>query len=160
MNQQTYHINGLTARLWYRQCIFPSLALKHWYMHTISGVLQVISYFKFPINVTYLGPLFTEKTSCYSNKNPHYRLRFIMGIPIPTRTPAFWDTHHHHHMITHTSDSHQIPSQNKTKSKFFKNFKILPKIIILKFCKNFYRRHTFWSCLIRCINMKWIQPEL
>ena len=23
-----------------------------------------------------------------------------------------------------------------------------------------YMRHTLWSCLIRCINMKWIQPEL
>ena len=31
-------------------------------------------------------------------------------------------------MITHTSDSHQIPGQNKTKSKF----KILPKIQILQ----------------------------
>ena len=44
-------------------------------------------------------------------------------------------------MITHTGDSHQIPSQNKTKSK-------------LQILKN------FWSCLIRCINMKWIQQEL
>ena len=32
------------------------------------------------------------------------------------RTPAFWDTPHRP-MITHTSDSNQIPSQNKTKSK-------------------------------------------
>ena len=36
-----------------------------------------------------------------------------------TRTPAFWDTPRHP-MITHTSDSHQIPSQNKTKSKLQK----------------------------------------
>ena len=35
---------------------------------------------------------------------------------LETRTPAFWDTPHRS-MITHTSDSHQIPSQNKTKSK-------------------------------------------
>ena len=33
-----------------------------------------------------------------------------------TRTPAFWDTLRRP-VITHTSDSHQIPSQNKTKSK-------------------------------------------
>ena len=33
-----------------------------------------------------------------------------------TGMPVFWDTHHHH-IFTHTSDSHQIPSQNKTKSK-------------------------------------------
>ena len=33
-----------------------------------------------------------------------------------TRTPAFWDTPRRP-MITHTSDSHQIPSQINTKSK-------------------------------------------
>ena len=30
--------------------------------------------------------------------------------------PAFWDTPRHH-MITHTSDSHRIPNQKKTRSK-------------------------------------------
>ena len=44
-----------------------------------------------------------------------------------TRTPAFWDTPRRP-MITHTSDSHQIPSQNNTKSKLqnlknYQNFK-------------------------------------
>ena len=34
-----------------------------------------------------------------------------------TTTPAFWDTPRRRPMITHTSDSHQIPIQNKTKSK-------------------------------------------
>ena len=29
-----------------------------------------------------------------------------------------------------------------------------------QFCKKLCTRHTFWSCFIRCINMKWIQPEL
>ena len=33
-----------------------------------------------------------------------------------TKTPAFWDTPRRP-MITHTSDSHQIPSRNNTKSK-------------------------------------------
>ena len=33
-----------------------------------------------------------------------------------TRMPVFWDTPRRH-MITHISDSHQIPSHNKTKSK-------------------------------------------
>ena len=38
-------------------------------------------------------------------------------------------------MITHTSDSHQIPSQNKTKSKL-QILKQLPKIQLLdKMCK-------------------------
>ena len=54
-------------------------------------------------------------------------------------------------MITHTIDSYQIPSQNKTKWKLRiwkfaqnSNFIILQKIIT---------RHTFWSCLVRCVNL-------
>ena len=30
----------------------------------------------------------------------------------------------------------------------------------LEFCNNPYTRHTFWSCLIRCANMKWIRLVL
>ena len=48
-----------------------------------------------------------------------------------TRTPAFWDTPRRP-MITHTSDSHQIPSQNKTKSK----------LQILKNCQKFKILHA------------------
>ena len=59
-------------------------------------------------------------------------------------------------MITHTNDSHHIPSQMKTKSKL----QILKNCQKLKFCQKLCTRHTFWSCLIRCIHMKWIQPEL
>ena len=46
-----------------------------------------------------------------------------------TRTQAFWDTAQSP-MITLTSGSHQIPSQNKTKSKL-QMLKKLPKIQIL-----------------------------
>ena len=72
-----------------------------------------------------------------------------------TRTPSFWHTPRHL-MITHSSDSHQIPSENKTKSKL----RSLKNCQIFKFCKKLYTRHTCWSCLIRCINIKWIQPKL
>ena len=58
-------------------------------------------------------------------------------------------------MITHTIDSYQIKSkQDKVKVT---NFKKLPKLQIFKFCKNHFTRHTSWSCLIRCVNVKWIQ---
>ena len=60
-------------------------------------------------------------------------------------------------MITHTSDSHQNPSQNKTKLQILKkiaknsNFEILQKTLhtthLLKLFDKMY-------------NMKWIQPEL
>ena len=53
-----------------------------------------------------------------------------------TRTPAFWDTPRGL-MITHTSDSHKIPGQKKTKSKL----QILKNCRKLKFC-NFARNFT------------------
>ena len=51
-----------------------------------------------------------------------------------TRMPAFWDTPHRP-MITHTIGSHQIPSQNKTKSKL----QILKNCQKFKFCKKLYK---------------------
>ena len=51
---------------------------------------------------------------------------------IPSATPS---------VITHTSDSHQIPSQNKGKSKT-QILKKLPKIQIMEFCNQLYMRHT------------------
>ena len=53
-----------------------------------------------------------------------------------------------------------IRSQVKRRWSQSYKFKKMPKIQILKFCNQLYTRHAIWSCLIRCINMKWIQPEL
>ena len=91
-----------------------------------------------------------------------YLLYFTWSSLIQTRTTinACILRYPHHPMSTHTSDSHQIPSWNKTKSKLQILNKKLPKIQILKFCKKCYMRHTSWSCLIKCINIKWIQPKL
>ena len=50
--------------------------------------------------------------------------------PIWTRTiktPAFWDTPRRS-MITHTGDSHQVPSQNKTKSSKLQTLKNCQKL--------------------------------
>ena len=54
-----------------------------------------------------------------------------------TRTPAFWDTPRRP-MITHTSDSHQMPSQNNAKWKlqFLKNCQ---NFKFLNFARNFAR---------------------
>ena len=90
-----------------------------------------------------------------SNKNSENMMTTRKRI---TRTPAFWDTPPLPHDYPHwwfTSD----PKSKEDKVKNT-NFKKLPKIQILKFCKKLYTRHTFWSCMIRCINMNWIQPEL
>ena len=56
----------------------------------------------------------------FSKDDQHIDPLICTTAPVPTRTtrtPAFWDTRLCF-MITHTSDSHQIPSQNKTKSNF------------------------------------------
>ena len=52
-----------------------------------------------------------------------------------------------------------IRSQVKRRQSQSYKFKKLPKIQNLKFGNKLYKQHIFWSCLIRCINMKWIQPE-
>ena len=68
---------------------------------------------------------------------------------------AFWE--YPSPRITHTIDSYWIPSQNKTKSKL-QIWKNLPKILIVEFrIKKHYTWHTFGTCLISCINMKWLQ---
>ena len=55
----------------------------------------------------------------------------------------------HRLMITHTIESYWISSQKKTVK--VTNLKNLP------FWNKLYTWHTFWSCLIRCANMKWIR---
>ena len=73
----------------------------------------------------------------------------------PTRTPAFWDTPA---ALWLPIQVIHIRSQVKTRqSQSYKFWKIAKNS---KFCTQLYTRHTFWSCLIRCINIKWIQPEL
>ena len=47
-------------------------------------------------------------------------------------------------------------SQKKTKSKL-QIWKIRQNAKIFEFWNGHYMRHTFWSCLIRCTNMKWIR---
>ena len=61
-----------------------------------------------------------------------------------------------HLMITHTIESYWIPRQKKTKSKL-QIKKIRQNFKIFEFQNGHYTRHTFWSCLIRCANMKLIR---
>ena len=72
-----------------------------------------------------------------------------------TRTPAFWEwtpPPYDYPYCLFVSDHKS--KQDKVKVIDLKNK--CQKIIILEFCKQIYTRHTFW-CLIRCINIKWIQ---
>ena len=51
-------------------------------------------------------------------------------------------------------------SQAKQDKVKVPNSKKLPKIQISEFCNHLYKGHTFWSCLIWCANIKWIQLVL
>ena len=61
-------------------------------------------------------------------------------------------------MKTHTIESYWIPSQKKTVK--VTNLKNEPKLQISEFWNKLYMRHTFWSCLIRCADMKGIRRVL
>ena len=61
-------------------------------------------------------------------------------------------------MITHTIESYWIPTPKSKEDKVkVTNLKNLPKFRIFEYWNRYYTRHTFWSCLIRCANMKWIR---
>ena len=75
---------------------------------------------------------------------------------IITRTPVFWE-YPRCPMITHTIDLYQITSQNK-QSKIYK-FEKFAKSSNFGIWQIHCTWHT-WSCLIGCVNMKWIQLVL
>ena len=93
-------------------------------------------------------------------KSPNLNVsRLVLQLSLPnttrtTRTPALWG-YPHRLMITHTIESYWIPSQKKTVK--VTNLKNSPKFQIFEFWNRHYTRHTFFSCLIRCANMKWIR---
>ena len=72
-----------------------------------------------------------------------------------TRTPAFWG----YPPPPHDYPYHWVILDPKSKDDKVKvtNFKNSPKFQIFEFWNGHYTRHTFWSCLIRCANMKWIR---
>ena len=72
-----------------------------------------------------------------------------------TRTPSFWG----YPPPPHDYPYHWVILDPKSKDDKVKvtNFKNSPKFQIFEFWNGHYTRHTFWSCLIRCANMKWIR---
>ena len=71
-----------------------------------------------------------------------------------TRTPAFWG----YPPTPNDYPYHWVILDPKSKEDKVKvtNLKNSPKFQIVEFWNGHYTRHTFWSCLIRCANMKWI----
>ena len=69
--------------------------------------------------------------------------------------PSFW-TYSHCPMITHTIAIDQLLLHTKSKQDKFKvtNLKNLPKLQrALWILQKKYKQPTFWSYLIRCVNM-------
>ena len=72
-----------------------------------------------------------------------------------TRMPALWG----YPPPPHDYPYHWVILDPKSKEDKVKvtNLKNSPKFQMFEFCNGHYSRHTFWSCLIRCANMKWIR---
>ena len=74
---------------------------------------------------------------------------------IMTRTPAFWG----YPPPPHDYPFYWVildPKSEEDKVKVT-NLKNSPKFRNVEFWNKHHTRHTFWSCLIRCANMKWIR---
>ena len=72
-----------------------------------------------------------------------------------TRTPAFWG----YPLPPNDYPYHWVILDPRSKEDKVKvtNLKNSPKFQIFECWNRHYTRHTFWSCLIRCANMKWIR---
>ena len=72
-----------------------------------------------------------------------------------TRVPAFWG----YPLLPHDYPYYWVILDPKSKQDKVKvtNLKNLPKVQILEFWNKHYTWHTFRSCMIRCVNMKWNQ---
>ena len=84
-------------------------------------------------------------------KEPHFNATKTRT----TRTPAFWG----YPPPPNDYPNHWVILDPKSKEDKVKvtNLKNSPKFQISEFWNGHYTRHTFWSCLIRCANMKWIR---
>ena len=136
-----HHIDGLAqdcsnsiakALELLQSCTKPSIWC-HWSWSSLPQVmaccLMTLSHYQNQCWLFYW--VFTQKYFVKFVSKP----RPCSVITRTTKTPAFWDTPRCP-MITHTGDSHQIPSQNKTKLQIQKNFQ---KYKFLTFAKNFTR---------------------
>ena len=81
--------------------------------------------------------------------------RYISVATRTTRTPAFWG----YPPPPHDYPYHWVILNPKSKEDKVKvsNLKNSLKFQIFEFWNGHSTRHTFWSCLIRCANMKWIR---
>ena len=84
------------------------------------------------------------------NIQTDHQIERLCSEDTPTPTPSPHD-YPYYILLSH------IGSQVKRRQSQSYKFKGFAKISIFLFWNNHYTRHTFWSCLIRYANMKWIR---
>ena len=139
--------------------LWPSDAI--WWYRSGSTLAQVMAYCPTTPN-HYLDQcwLLISKVLWYSPEinftaSVHATVLYNEVKTRTTRMPAFWgyppppNDYPYHWVILD-------PKSKEDKVKVT-NLKSSPKFQILEFWNGHYTRHTFWSCLIRCANMKWIR---
>ena len=94
------------------------------------------------------------QTDTWNNDNTRRR-QWRPRVTRTTRTPAFWG----YPTPPHDYPNNWVILDPKSKEDKVKvtNLKNSPKFQIFESWNKHYTRHTFWSCLIRCANMKWIR---
>ena len=135
-------------------CTNLTNTLTHWGHDKIPAILQTFSHsFFFKYKLFYFDPNFAE--ICSQESNPRVSRHYLDKLeqltclhseipPPPHDYPYYWPVHIGSQVKTRQSQSYKFKEFAKTF-----NFWILKK----KTCS----WHTFWSCLIRCANMKWIR---
>ena len=87
----------------------------------------------------------------------------------PSQVMTWWQlwTLHYWHFVREILPPHDYPyywvildPESKEDKVKVTNLKNLSKYQFFQFWHKLYTRHTFWSCLIRCANMKWIRQVL
>ena len=81
-------------------------------LHSNILDLDIVRWPKYELQIKYFFDLYFST----STKLHHHHTAKVVDPTRTTRMPVFWDTPRRP-MIIHTSDSHLIQSQNKTKSK-------------------------------------------
>ena len=120
----------------------PNISDQHWLFFFISNVsrwhkvLESKAYY-------YLNDI-KNVTPYYSSLKNKRR-----DVLTPGTSGCCWNDYPYHWVILD-------PKSKEDKVKVT-NLKNSPKFLIFEFWNRHYTRHTFFSCFIRCANMKWIR---
>ena len=97
------------------------------------------------------SPASSARSAGVQNQQAQYRIKLEQLERLRSEdTPRRLMTDYPYHWVI-------LDPKSKEDKVKVTNFKKSPKFQIFEFWNGHYTRHTFWSCLIRCANMKWIR---